>query len=298
MFLLNYENEALYRVYSECDNYKIIDKANGINRVLIFFSSNSLYYPDDENTFERIIVKGNRFEGENLSKNEMISSHFGKIILVRDVFKAHYAAGINANLNDVDKLASFLREQTKGAEVYCMGGSAGGYMATLMGALLNAKRVINTSGQWRIDSDHFKAHKLVAEGHKNPETLKYYNILPYLMDSDSKVFYFYPNKAIEDIEQLKLMEEYAPQNVYTFPIRSNKHGVTISGRNIPYLLTGDEKKLIKLSKHAGSYNKYVFMAKTAGVIPAVNACISNNYQNLVFNAKIKAHNILKKLGLR
>ncbi len=109
------ENGLLKEAYKQ-DNYLVSETGSKTGQAVIFFSSNGIYYPNDEETFRAYIQKGNEgFEWFHLAQHREIQNHFEKIIFVRDVYKQWYVTGINERLDSVDKVLSFLQEQTGGA---------------------------------------------------------------------------------------------------------------------------------------------------------------------------------------
>ena len=74
----------------------------------IYFSSNDIYYPNDENTFRKKIVEKNFYEWYN---TRIENAH--KHIFIRDIHKQWYLSGINAEVNTPEKLLNFygLRQQ-------------------------------------------------------------------------------------------------------------------------------------------------------------------------------------------
>lgn len=111
------------------DNYKI-EYNNAVinNECVIYFFSNNIWYPNTEEAFRKSIVENNRYEW---NRN---SYRIGKKnIYLRDIYKSWYVQGINDKINSVDAIVDWLRKETSGYEVVCIGSSAGGYMAALVG---------------------------------------------------------------------------------------------------------------------------------------------------------------------
>ena len=150
-------SELLRREY-EKDNYRLIRTGSKTNKAIIFFSGNGLYFPNTEEEFTQKIIVNDRYEWENLASNRLIRKRYELIIFVRDVYKQWYVTGMNANYDNVDKTAEFLRELTRGYDVTTCGASAGGYAAVLFASLLDAERFFTFSGQFSIH------HQINAQG--------------------------------------------------------------------------------------------------------------------------------------
>lgn len=132
-FTLDEHNSLLMEQYQK-DNFRVLDLDAKKKTCFIFFSSNGLYFPNDVETFQQTVVEKDRYEWENIAQSSLIRRFAGRLIFVRDLFKAWYVTGINARVNSIDKLIAMLKDLTEGYEVITCGGSAGGYMSTLGGA--------------------------------------------------------------------------------------------------------------------------------------------------------------------
>ena len=60
-FLVSDENGYINKEY-ENDNYLVEDLDNSTNNCIIFCSGNGIYYPNDVDTFNNIIVTRDRYE--------------------------------------------------------------------------------------------------------------------------------------------------------------------------------------------------------------------------------------------
>jgi len=211
-------------VYLHHNNYEILELNKKDNRCIIYFSSNGLYFPNEQSVFHRDIVLGNRFEWK---KNILYSAN--KAIFLRDVQKQWYLEGINFEINSIDKLVSFLRDQTIGLDVICVGNSAGGYAATLIGHLLGASHVFNFCGQFSIlesfqtELDRIR-NPICVKFENDIEYNKYYSIVQWLNNSKTQIFYFYPYHSTQDIFQSELAKDL--KNVFQFRFDSGEHGST------------------------------------------------------------------------
>lgn len=155
----NINSKYLYPIWEERDNYEIVKYSNNSNLCFVYFSSNGVYFPNEVDVFNKMIINENRFEWKHL--NNTVNSKIGKAIFIRDVFKNFYITGINSNINSIDNLLDFLRKETEGYDVYTIGSSAGGYMAMLAGSLLQVKRIYSFSGQFDISSEDVSSYPLI-----------------------------------------------------------------------------------------------------------------------------------------
>jgi hypothetical protein len=240
--LTQFDVPEMLRCYDCDDNYEILNFDSDSNRCVIYFSSNGLYYPSTSEVFNHQIIKGNRFEWK---KN--ITPSAKKVIFLRDITKQWYLTGINARINTIEKLKSFLAKETAGMEVICVGSSAGGYAATLLGCMLNAKYILNFSGQYSLN---YILEQPIGHA-KNPTLSRYaedvnyncyYSIESLIATSSSSVFYFYPAKSSVDQYQANFVKGVS--NVYEFAFNGRIHGKTCFVINLIELLTADQATLM------------------------------------------------------
>jgi hypothetical protein len=248
-----FDLNKISEVYRNNPNYKILNLNHGDQRCIIYFSSNGLYYPNQDSIFEREIMKKDRFEW---GKNILMSVK--KVIFVRDIMKQWYLTGINQEISSIDKLAGFLKKETEGLEIICVGSSAGGYAATLFGTLLKARCVFNFSGQFSLEhilhfpESRYKNQTLVKY-ENDPYYRQYYSIIDLVKNSDVPIFYFYPAKSQIDVEQSDLIEDL--KNVYAFKFNSKRHGATCFVINFIDLFDLDIKEIIEI--HSVYRNKLI-----------------------------------------
>ena len=184
MFQIN--SEIVRSVYINQQNYKIeYNNSCKKNICAIYFSSNDIYYPNNEEIFRKRIVEKNFFEWYNTRINAR------KHIFLRDIFKQWYLEGINAELDSPEKIFEWLKRETEGYEVVTVGSSAGGYSAVLYGSLLKAQKVIAFNAQFSLkaiaDDSGEKCNPLVYK-YKNTDRSKYFELKDKISDS---VNYFY-----------------------------------------------------------------------------------------------------------
>ena len=192
------DSEIVRSVYINQPNYKIeYNNSCKANICAIYFSSNDIYYPNNEEIFRKRIVEKNFFEWYNTRINAR------KHIFVRDIFKQWYLEGINAKLDSPEKIFEWLKGETEGYEVVTVGSSAGGYSAVLYGSLLKAQKVIAFNAQFSLkaiaDESGEECNPLVFK-YKNNDRSKYFELKDKLSDSVN-YFYFLSVGCEEDMLQ-------------------------------------------------------------------------------------------------
>lgn len=238
----------MHDVYNGKTNYQILEFNKSSNQCLIYFSSNGLYFPNDPQVFREVIIENDRFEWK---KNILTSA--GKVILLRDVTKQWYWTGINSTINSIEKLAAFLRHQTRGFEVTCIGSSAGGYASTLFGVLLQAHRVFAFSPQFCLTfilSGSEAKNPTVARLGTLPEFEEYVDLSTLLKKNSTPIFNFYPGHSAQDIAQADCVKNIA--SVVSFKFESNAHGSTCYPINFLDLFGMGNDALLSLQKHFGT----------------------------------------------
>jgi hypothetical protein len=232
------------------DNFKILYSVNKTGKCVIFCSGNGIYSEDTKEAYCEFIKK-DRYEWENIAKHNQIQKHFEKIIFIRDIYRLWYIGGINEKYNSVDSVAGFLKTETNGYEVYCVGNSSGGYAAVLFGCLLHAKRVISVCGQFCFYIEHFKNyHDYIYGGEEIEQISKYYDLCPLIMNNkQTKILYFCPVGCNHDKQQLDYINNNAKGGILTFRFDAKIHGLgEIDAVNYPYLLICEDKDIERLSK--------------------------------------------------
>lgn len=227
-------------------NYRILNGLGEGKLCFVFCSSNGLYFPNELDVFLEKIVCYDRFDWAHVS-TELIE-YVRKIILIRDVRKNFYVTGINDKLNSIDKLLEFLKEECKGYRIITIGSSAGGYIASIIGAKLHAQAVFNFSGQWDLyENDNVIERYYYLNKYADSEMYnKYFNIVQMVKGSGIPIFYFYPHQSDLDIKQSAFVCNI--DNVYSFALNSNQHsqGLTTTESYVK-LFISDIEEIKKLS---------------------------------------------------
>lgn len=239
------DDEKLLKEAYAKDNYLEIDSHTEKDICYIFFSSNALYFPNTKIVFKDLILRRDRYEWQHISENDFISNVAGKYIFIRDIYKSWYIEGINKRINSIDKLIDFLIDRTKGYRVRTVGASAGGYMASLVGAKIGAEVVFNFAGQFVLDrgpdltGNYYYLRKNKNDSSKN----KYFNIVSYIKDT-VPIMYFYGYGSKQDFMQKEEVKNI--ENVFCFAFDTDKHGVVLEEKDIPIVLTLKMEHLKKL----------------------------------------------------
>lgn len=206
------------KAYNEMNNYHIETDEIDTGFACIYFSSNDIYYPSDETTFEKEIVKKNRFEfyGTRIR-------HCSKHIFVRDVHKQWYLQGINSTYNTIEKTAEFLRQQTYGYKVMTIGSSAEGYAAALFGTLIGADYAICIDAQFNLYDEAIFGSLVknpIVDSLKETPIKRYYKLDDVI--GSVPVYYFY--SALSPFDQ-RSQNSVACNNAIRFiPFKTASHG--------------------------------------------------------------------------
>lgn len=222
------DSSIVKKGYAELKNYLIeySDANNKENNICaIYFSGHSIYYPNTENVFKKKILDQNRFEWYGL-RVPQASKH----IFVRDIHKQWYLSGINSDINSPELFLEFLRHETIGYKIVCIGSSAGGYAAILYGAQLNAEITYAFSPRIYMapldDTSNESVNPLYFRlKHTNRE--KYFDISNFIRNCKKPIFSYYPIHSALDKLQLnhikrECLEDY---NFHVIRFNTKKHGI-------------------------------------------------------------------------
>ncbi len=242
-------------------NYLIDISSQKKDLCVIYFSSNGIYFPNNEATFRDMILSHNNYEWY---KNRI--SNADKHIFVRDVFKQWYFKGINKDIPDQDALLVFLQKETLGYHrVVTVGSSAGGYAAILFGCQLNAFKIYAFSPQISLTSLIEKAtnnRNPVLNALRGTEQLMNAD-LSQVVDMDSpNVIYFFPIHSQIDIQQHALINNFT--QLRTVKLNSNKHGVPIFVECLNFLLEYTDYQWIDICEKV--HSPYGLALKVLGPI--------------------------------
>ena len=201
---------------------------------VIYFSSNDIWFPNNEEEFINSIIVSNRYEWQNLRIHKA-----QKEIFMRDIYKSWYTMGINSKLNSIDSVIAFLQKETTGYNVITVGSSAGGYMAALTASLLNAQYAFCFSPQFDITTE--VKRNPVLRKYQELSASKYYSITDYIKQSHTRIYYFFPYKNSYDFQQSLYVKDIG--QVHSLSFASARHGVILPGKCVLRLINMDMPEL-------------------------------------------------------
>lgn len=254
------------KVYNEQLNYRI-DFSDRVRKdvVAVYITSNALFFPHTAEGFQKAILEKDRYEWTRM-KIRRAQKH----IFIRDVYKQWYATGINSQINSIDKLIDWLRNEVNGYKYLIVSGSSGGgYAAALVGARLKASLIIDFNGQWEINSSIEKDGKVVSPILKkmkdeSDEGIKYFNIACEEFDYE-RTFYLVSDRSPWDCKQLRLVEDF--KNIHIIRFRNKHHGIPFMKVALPRILNMTYEELCVLEKDI--HRPVLFEMKLVGVVPTV-----------------------------
>ncbi|MDD2799753.1 MAG: hypothetical protein PHV20_14280 [Bacteroidales bacterium] len=230
----------------------------GDNFCAIYFSSNDLYYPNRADAYLNQVEKTNRFESYR-TRIQTASKH----IFVRDITKQWYLNGISHELNSIEKVTAFLKRETQGFKIICMGSSAGGYAAVLFGSFLHAERIYTFNGQFSLysllETSTEAINPTLFRELENPTINQYYDITSLILHPE-RVFYFYSMQSNWDKEQYNLIKDIGLQ---TIGFKTSHHGIPFLKSNLKFVINLTHKQLKDLVRK--SHHPLFFSFKLEGV---------------------------------
>ncbi len=241
-FVFQTDSELVNSVYTDHDNYLIENtptpNRSGEKICAIYFSSNNIYYPNEEEVFDRHILKENRFEWYG-TRIEKASKH----IFMRDVHKQWYLTGINSKITDPAKMLEFLKQVTEGFKTVTIGSSSGGFAAVLFGQGLDAKQIYTFNGQFEVDSLLEKSSQsvdpIIFRKQHDQSLRPYYDVKKFIKDP-LKIYYFRSNKSDWDVEQFDHIKELG---LNCFSFNTGHHGIPFAKTALSKLINMDVKEL-------------------------------------------------------
>jgi hypothetical protein len=227
---LHIDNE-LYKVilkeYETSKNYYVRENFNVANNLCyVYFSSNALYEFDTVDCFKQKVVKEDRYEWKN--KSALINGEKPrKEIFIRDIWRSWYVKGINNEISSYTKLVEFLKKQTEGLRVRCVGVSSGGFIAVIISLELNADSCYALAAQFSLSNhfDHLKQNTFLKKFTREEESEYYFEVWKRLSENKNKIIYLFPCKSDQDIEQKSFLPNL--DNIFTVEINVSNHGIAL-----------------------------------------------------------------------
>ena len=231
---------VVVKAYNEMDNYLIIDDGRNTGWCCIYFSSNGIYNPSDKETFGHEIIVKNRFEFYGMRLNQC-----SKHIFLRDVHKQWYLKGINSTYDSIEKLADFLKNETRGYHVVTLGSSAGGYAAALFATLIHADYALCIDAQFSLYDEtifgHLEKNPFVDELKDTPVS-KYFALREVLRDVP--VYYF--QSAYSPFDQRSFSSIKDNPAVHAIFFKSANHGGPFDSALYQYVFSLPQNRLDKM----------------------------------------------------
>lgn len=263
-FVFQADSEVVKGAYENITNYLIeYDENQKKKHCALYFSSNDIYYPNNENVFRRQILEQNKFEWFG---TRVPYAH--KHIFIRDIKKQWYLTGVNVTVDSPEKLLEFLKAETVGYEITALGSSAGGFAAVLFGSLLNANLILSFNGQ-------FQVHSLLTSSKEsvNPILFRYKESKQYIDFFDAKsfvkdgknIFYFCSNSSKWDCQQ---RDHIRDKNINVIEFATSHHGIPFLKCNLPVILKMPKDELMRLSGKV--FLPLFFSIKMVGLLNTVN----------------------------
>jgi hypothetical protein len=263
-FVFQADADIVNNIYRAQPNY-LIEYNEKISKeyCIVYFSSNDLYYPNNEIAFTESIINKNRFEWYG---NRINYGH--KHIFLRDIKKQWYLTGVNAIINSPQKLYEFLAQETRGYKTILLGSSAGGFISVILGQLLNAERIYSFNGQFEIYSLLAKAtaetmDPILFRNKENERLLPYYYAANFIKHPQS-VYYFHSSKSQWDIEQSGQVKQFP---IHKISFVTSNHGVPFLKSNLPVVLNLKIEELKKLS--GKTIHPLIFSLKMVGLAKTI-----------------------------
>ena len=260
-------NSSIFQIDSDIvkkeynnDNYLIEYDSNAKDKksCVVYFSSNDIYFPNQEEVFEARIVSLNFFEWY---KNRINGAY--KHIFLRDIKKQWYIEGINAKINTPELLKAFLVEETKGFSTVMLGSSAGGYAAVLYGSILNVERVYSFNGQTELNSliqtSSYSIDPLIFRYHQTSLS-KYFDLKEFINPKVS-IYYFvsilsaWDKQQYDHIKKLNILK--------AIPFKTGHHGIPFLKAALPLVINLPAKELEKWVEK--KHHPIIFSARLLGV---------------------------------
>ena len=261
-FVFQTDSDDVRKVFRNHSNYLIEYSQSRHDReryCALYFSSNSVYFPNTSEAFYNQLVKKDKFEWYR-TRIQNAEKH----IFLRDIKKQWYLSGINGELDSIERLLHFLKKETEGYRIITLGSSAGGFAAVLFGQLLDADRIYSFNGQFGLSdlllTSSESINPIIFRGRSNPEINQYFNLRPFIKRPE-KIYYFYSNRNKWDMVQL---ERIADMGMHFIPFNTSNHGIPFLKSNLPYILNLEEERLNDLSKCV--YSPFSFSMKTQGLL--------------------------------
>ena len=245
----------------EKDNYLVVYNEQCVDKKVcaIYFSSNDIYFPNNEDVFRKRIIEKDFYE----LFNTRITSAY-KHIYVRDIKKQWYVSGINVRIHSPELLYGLLKKETEGYSVIAVGSSAGGYAAVLYGSLLSAIRVFSFNGQFEVNSQLKSSNALIDPllfRNRGSALARYFDLKD-LINRKIDIYYFCSLGSDWDHQQYLHIKDIP--SVKTILFNTSHHGIPFVKSALPFVINLDTASLNKLTNK--SLNSIAFSIRFVGLV--------------------------------
>jgi hypothetical protein len=261
-YIFQVDSKIVKEVYADNKNYKIEynQDCSDQSTCAIYFSSNNIYFPNEEDIFKKRIIEKDNYEWYQ-TRIENAYKH----IFIRDIQKQWYLEGINAEINSPEKLFHFLEKETKGYSIITLGSSAGGYAAVLFGSMLKADKILSFNGQMMLEdlleNSSEEINPLVFRNKDKLEYRQYYSLRAFLKNSAKQVYYFCSQKSDWDYQQFLHVKD---QNVNFIFFDTHHHGIPFLKIALNKVLHLNYRELNRYSRKKN--HPIIFSIKQVGLI--------------------------------
>lgn len=247
--------DKIFSVYNDLnkaynfDNFKIVEVGNS-NICYVFITGNVIN--PRRGTFSFYEKNKNDFEWMNVSRSKKVMKNAGKYIFIKDYASKFYLYGCNHNLNSIDKIIEFIKNETVGYDVYFAGYSGGAYLSLIIGSKIeNTKRIYSFGPIYNVllwdgvdhsytdeDKDYFRCCT-------DKEKSKFFDITGLINKISDKTISFYGTGCDSDVVQQNYLEE-KKVFVPTIPINTTRHCGNLSFYTIVGLLSCKDRIFKKI----------------------------------------------------
>lgn len=268
------DSDIVWKVYRNNTNYRIEYNHDCASKdyCAIYFSSNDIYFPNNETIFRKRILEKDFYEWYG-SRIEKAYKH----IFIRDIFKQWYLTGINIEIDSPEKLLEFLRKETSNMKIITIGSSAGAYAAILYGIQLNAERIMAFNAQFELESSLIKVNEKIyplVYRLRTTDRRKYYD-LKNIVDIDSPtIYYFHSVASAWDKMEIRHISNCRKINIIRF--NTAHHGIPFLKVALKKVLNSDNSELDKYTKRIN--HPVLFTIKMVGLLKTTSGFISQIYK--------------------
>jgi len=242
-FVFQTDSDIVLSTYQNNDNYLIeYDESQKNEFCAIYFCSNDIYFPNNEEVFVRSIVEQNKYEWFG---TRVPYAH--KHIFIRDIQKQWYLTGVNSTIDTPEKLLELLKIETVDYKIITLGSSAGGFASVLFGSLLKAHLVLSFNGQFEVlsllRSSNESVNPILFRFMRANQFLNYFDTKSFIVNGEN-IFYFYSNASSIDSAQ---REHIRSKSINVIEFSTSHHGIPFLKCNLPIVLMMTHEELVALT---------------------------------------------------